>query len=210
VAVAPNGAALMVGYYSRANDPADLVFHRRSRLAGVSTTTGAVSWAAQSFQLGPDTPVAIGQDPAVADAYMGDYDQIATSTGYFHAAWSDNRDGNAFHQHQPDVFYAKVAQTPATTDPAVSLSGPASVPIASNVACAPGSPTAAPTPPTSCSPCSRCRRAWSPSRSCPRVAAAATSRRRWSAATSAGSPRGRAGPSTWWRSRPAAAASRPP
>jgi hypothetical protein len=117
VAVAPNGGALMVGHYSRANDPADLLFHRRSRLAGVSTSTGAVSWAAQSFQLGPDTPVAIGQGPAVAEAYMGDYDQIATSTGYFHASWSDNRDGNAVHQHQPDVFYARVAQTPATTDP---------------------------------------------------------------------------------------------
>jgi subtilisin-like proprotein convertase family protein len=134
VAVAPNGAALMVGYYSRANDPADLMFHRRSRLAGVDTSTGAVSWAAQSFQLGPDTPVVIGQDPTVADTYMGDYDQIAASTGYFHSSWSDNRDGNAFHRHQPDVFYAKVAQTPATTDPAVSLSGPASVPVGSNVA----------------------------------------------------------------------------
>jgi subtilisin-like proprotein convertase family protein len=134
VAVAPNGAALMVGYYSRVNDAADRMFHRRSRLAGVNTSTGALSWAAQSFQLGPDTPVVTGQDPTVAEAYMGDYDQIATSTGYFHASWSDNRDGNAFHEHQPDVFYAKVAQTPATTDPAVSLSGPASVPIASNVA----------------------------------------------------------------------------
>jgi hypothetical protein len=78
--------------------------------------------------------VAIGQDPAVDAGYMGDYDQIATSTGYFHTSWSDNRDGNAFHRHQPDVFYARVAQTPATTDPAVSLSGPAAVPVASNVA----------------------------------------------------------------------------
>jgi subtilisin-like proprotein convertase family protein len=133
VNVAPNGAALMIGYYSRANDPADLMFHRRSRLAGVNTTSGAVSWAAQSFQLGPDTPVAIGQDPVVNATYMGDYDQIAASTGYFHSSWSDNRDGNAFHEHQPDVFYARVAQTPATTDPAVSLTGPASVPIAANV-----------------------------------------------------------------------------
>jgi subtilisin-like proprotein convertase family protein len=134
VNVAPNGAALMIGYYSRANDPADLMFHRRSRLGSVNTTTGAVSWAARSFQLGPDTPVAIGQDPAVNPTYMGDYDQIATSPGYFHSSWSDNRDGNAFHAHQPDVFYARVAQTPATTDPAVSLTGPASVPIASNAA----------------------------------------------------------------------------
>lgn len=134
VNVAPNGAAVMIGYYSRANDPADRMFSRRSRLASVNTTTGAVSWAAQSFQLGPDTPVAIGQDPVVNATYMGDYDQIAASTGYFHSSWSDNRDGNAFHEHQPDVFYAKVAQTPATTDPAVSLTGPASVTIASNVA----------------------------------------------------------------------------
>jgi subtilisin-like proprotein convertase family protein len=134
VNVAPNGAAVMVGYYSRANDPADLMFHRRSRLGGVNTTTGAVSWAAQSFQLGPDTPLALGQDPAVNPSYMGDYDQIATSTGYFHSSWSDNRAGGAVHAHQPDVFYAKVAQTPATTDPAVSLTGPASVTIAANVA----------------------------------------------------------------------------
>jgi subtilisin-like proprotein convertase family protein len=132
VNAAPNGAALMIGYYSRANDPADLLFHRRARLAGVNTKTGAVSWAAESFQLGPDTPVAVGQDPTVDPAYMGGYDQIAASAGYFHSSWSDNRDGNAFHQHQPDVFSAKVAQTPATTDPAVSLTGPASVPIAAN------------------------------------------------------------------------------
>jgi subtilisin-like proprotein convertase family protein len=134
VNVAPNGAAVMIGYYSRVNDPADLMFHRRSRLASVNTTTGAVSWAAQSFQLGPDTPLAVGQDPVVNATYMGDYDQIATSHGYFHSSWSDNRDGNAFHAHQPDVFYARVAQTPATTDPSVSLTGPASVTIASNVA----------------------------------------------------------------------------
>ena len=134
VNVAPNGAAVMIGYYSRVNDPADLMFHRRSRLGSVNTTTGAVSWAAQSFQLGPDTPVVIGQDPVINSTYMGDYDQIAASTGYFHSSWSDNRDGNAFHAHQPDVFYAKVAQTPATTDPAVSLTGPASVTIASNLA----------------------------------------------------------------------------
>ncbi|HEU4397287.1 MAG TPA: proprotein convertase P-domain-containing protein [Actinomycetota bacterium] len=134
VNVAPNGAAVMIGYYSRANDPADLLFSRRSRLAKVNTTTGAMSWAARSFQLGPDTPVAIGQDPAVGATYMGDYDQIAASSGYFHSSWSDNRDGNAFHQHQPDVFYAKVAQTPAATDPAISLTGPASATIASNVA----------------------------------------------------------------------------
>ena len=133
VNVAPNGAALMVGYDSRANDPADLMFHRRARLAGVNTPTGAVSWAAQSFQLGPDTPLAVGQDPIVNPTYMGDYDQIATSPGYFHSSWSDNRNGNAFHRHQPDVFYARVAQTPATTDPAVSLSGPASIPIAADV-----------------------------------------------------------------------------
>jgi len=134
VNVAPNGAAVMIGYYSRANDPADLMFHRRSRLGSVSPTTGTVTWAAQSFQLGPDTPVAIGQDPTVADTYMGDYDQIATSPGSFHSSWADNRNGNAFHEHQPDVFYAKVAQTPATTDPAISLTGPASVGIASNAA----------------------------------------------------------------------------
>jgi subtilisin-like proprotein convertase family protein len=134
VNVAPNGAAVMIGYYSRVNDPADLMFHRRSRLGSVNPTTGAVSWAAQSFQLGPDTPLAVGQDPAVNPTYMGDYDQIATSTGYFHSSWSDNRVGNAFHAHQPDVFYARVAQTPATTDPGVSLTGPASVTIASNIA----------------------------------------------------------------------------
>jgi len=210
VNVAPNGAAAMIGYYSRANDPADLMFHRRSRLASVNTTTGAVSWAARSFQLGPDTPVAIGQDPVVNATYMGDYDQIATSTGYFHSSWSDNRDGNAFHEHQPDVFYARVAQTPATTDPAVSLTGPTSVPIASDVPLRAkvtngGAHTADELFAVLTLPSGLV-----PSRPWPRVAAGAASRPRWSGATWAGSPPGRAGPWTWWRSRPAAAARRPP
>jgi subtilisin-like proprotein convertase family protein len=109
------------------------MFHRRSRIGSVNPTTGAVSWAAQSFQLGPDSPVAIGQDPAINTTYMGDYDQIATSHGYFHSSWADNRNGNGFHKHQPDVFYAKVAQTRATTDPGISLAGPASATIGSNV-----------------------------------------------------------------------------
>jgi hypothetical protein len=134
VAVAPNGTALMIGHYSRVNDPADLMFARRSRLASLNTTTGAISWSGPSFQLGPDTPVVVGQDPVINSTYMGDYDQIAASPGFFHSSWADNRAGNTFHKNQPDVYYAKIAQAADSTDPGISLTGPGSVTIGSNVA----------------------------------------------------------------------------
>jgi subtilisin-like proprotein convertase family protein len=63
----------------------------------------------------------IGQDPVVNTVYMGDYDQVASSGGgsdpvLFSATWADNRLGNAFHAHQPDVRFARIAGAPVDTD----------------------------------------------------------------------------------------------
>ena len=110
----------MFGYYSRSHDSDNLYFHRRGRTATMNNTTGAIALR-RSFQLGPDTPVVIGQDPVIGPAYMGDYDQIASSSTAFHTIWSDNRDGNSFHANQPDVQYAQIASTSPVTNADVSV-----------------------------------------------------------------------------------------
>ncbi|MEP6817516.1 MAG: proprotein convertase P-domain-containing protein [Marmoricola sp.] len=130
VAVATDGTNLMFGYYSRAND--GVLFHRQGRKGTINTTTGAVALK-PSFQLGPDTPVVLGQDPVVNATYMGDYDQIAPTPGFFHSTWADNRNGNTFHAHQPDVQYARVNTASASTDPGVAVTAPSSATVGSNV-----------------------------------------------------------------------------
>ena len=48
--------------------------------------------------MGPNTPLAIGQDPTVALSHMGDYDQFAVDgTSAFDAAWADNWSSSGFH-----------------------------------------------------------------------------------------------------------------
>ena len=132
VAVSTNGSSLMFGYYSRANDPTGIAFHRQSRIGMVTLATGAVTLK-PSFQLGPDTPSVIGQDPAINATYMGDYDQIAAAPGFFHTSWADNRDGNTFHRNQPDVQYGRINATPASTNPNVVMTGPSSATVGSSV-----------------------------------------------------------------------------
>ncbi len=132
VGVSTNGSSVMFGYYSNVNDSTLRVFHRRGRLGLVNPTTGAVTLK-PSFQLSPDTPAVIGQDPVINATYMGDYDQITATTGFFHTSWSDNRDGNTFHRNQPDVFYGKIKATPASTNPAVTVTAPANADLGSNV-----------------------------------------------------------------------------
>ncbi len=128
--VATIGPALMIGYYSKVNDSTQLTFHRRSRLA---TIAGASTTFKASFQLGPDTPVVVGQDPVINATYMGDYDQIATTPGFFHSSWSDNRDGNTFHANQPDVRYARINSVPVNSNPGVTVTAPASATVGDSV-----------------------------------------------------------------------------
>ncbi len=120
VAISPTGGELMFGYYSRSHDPANVMFHRRARPGLMNTTTGAITLR-PSAQLGPDTPVVIGQDPVINETYMGDYDQIAANADAFFSSWADNRDPDAFHANQPDVFAARVARGAPTTSTNVGV-----------------------------------------------------------------------------------------
>ena len=130
VAITPGGQ-LMFGYYSRSHDPDNLLFHRRGRL-GSANVSGSVAFH-KSFQLSPDTPIAIGQDAVVNSVYMGDYDQIAAG-GSFFSTWADNRFGDSFHLHQPDVHFAQIAPAPANADLGVSVTAsPASISLGQNV-----------------------------------------------------------------------------
>lgn len=100
------GGRLMVGYYSRVHDSDNLLFHRRARLARLTGPGAPLFYP--SFQLGPNTPVTIGQDPVINSTYMGDYDQIAGGPNRVFSTWADNRTGNAFHARQPDVRSATI------------------------------------------------------------------------------------------------------
>ncbi len=130
VAIAPDGKNIMFSYYSRSHDPGNGLFHRQGRTGLVNTKTSSLTMR-PSFTMGFDTPVVIGQDPVINSTYMGDYDQTVADGGYFHSTWSDNRDGNTFHQYQPDVRYSRIS-TPATdTDLSVSVTPTATVPAGS-------------------------------------------------------------------------------
>lgn len=123
VAVMGSGTEMMVGYYSRSHDAGNLAFHRRGRTASI-TATGDLQWR-ESFQMGPDTPIVIGQDPVINPTYMGDYDQIAAGDDHFYSSFSDNRDSNAFHANQPDVFFARISAAPLTTNVQLEVTAPA-------------------------------------------------------------------------------------
>ncbi len=67
-------------------------------------------------------PIVVGQDPAVAADYMGDYDQSDGDSTYFYQPWGDNTLAHTpFHAHQPDVRFSKfyVLGPPFTTNAAV-------------------------------------------------------------------------------------------
>jgi len=126
VGASEDGTQVMFGYYSRLHDTSNFAFHRRGRQAEVDGA-GDLQWR-DSFQLGPDTPIVIGQDPVINPTYMGDYDQIASAGRHFFSSFADNRDGNAFHANQPDVFHARVLATSKATNVAVAVDAPASKP----------------------------------------------------------------------------------
>jgi hypothetical protein len=120
IAFSGNGRA-MIGHYSRSQDPSNFMFHRRGVLAKVDAS-GDLDFNGNTFQLSPNTPIVIGQDPVVNSTYMGDYDQIAGGEAYLGGTWSDNRLGNSFHARQPDVRFARIKGRAASADLAVSLS----------------------------------------------------------------------------------------
>jgi subtilisin-like proprotein convertase family protein len=134
VAISTDGTRIVFGYYSRDHDTSNLMFHRQSRLGTMNTTTGGITLN-KSFQLGPDTPPVIGQDPVINPTYMGDYDQIAATPvpNAFYMSWADDRSGNAFHPYQPDVRFARIATPETTADVGVTVNpSPASINLGQN------------------------------------------------------------------------------
>jgi subtilisin-like proprotein convertase family protein len=134
IGIAAGGDQLMLAYYSRSRDQYNRMFHRRARLASITPVSGVLNFNS-SFQLSPNTPIAIGQDPAVNAVYMGDYDQIFGGSGVFSTTWSDNRLSNSFHRFQPDVRYARIPVPAPTGDlVATSTATPSSIGLGTDTA----------------------------------------------------------------------------
>jgi len=106
LAVTPDGTALFVGFYDRRLDPAGSLIDRFGAIATISGSTVALL---PNFRITSGSfPVAIGQDPAVAADFMGDYDIAAADNASFYAAWGDNRNSDSAHSNEPDVFFATI------------------------------------------------------------------------------------------------------
>jgi subtilisin-like proprotein convertase family protein len=132
VAIAPNGQSIMFAWYDRSEDANNLWFHRRGRAGTMNTTGGAITLR-RSFQLSPNTPVVIGQDPVVISTFMGDYDTMDATNAFFHTTWADNRDPGPGHAHQPDVRYAQIPTAVTDSDLAVTVTpGPATIDVGQN------------------------------------------------------------------------------
>lgn len=107
IAVGLDGLELMVGWYDRRADPENLDIERFSRTATIHPASGDLTFEPE-FRLSPSFPVVVAQDPVLLPDFMGDYDQIVAGRRHFYTTWGDNRDGNLFHENQPDVRFARV------------------------------------------------------------------------------------------------------
>lgn len=116
LAVTPDGSKVGVFWYDRRLDPAN-------NLIDYFGTIGTVAGSAVSF--GPNFrisdvsfPPVFGQDPPMPPpTYMGDYDVAQADDSFFYVTWGDNRLGDTFHAHQPDVRFARIP----VTGPAAAL-----------------------------------------------------------------------------------------
>lgn len=122
IAFSDDGRHVLVTYYSRSQDPANLMHHRRGRLGTVSAG-GSVTFS-PSFQLSPSAPIANGRDPAYDYYYIGGYEQNAGGANAISTTWTDTRLGNAFHRNQHDIRFARIGIPPSVTDLAVTVLAP--------------------------------------------------------------------------------------
>lgn len=117
IAVTPDGSTLGVFYYSREDDPATnnlFRYYGRQAVISGSTLVFTPSVAISDVASLPE----FGRDNVVNSTYMGDYNHVAATAGYFHVVWSDNRDDLAggVGRKDPNVYYEKI--------PAGLLAGP--------------------------------------------------------------------------------------
>lgn len=120
LAVADNGRQLMVTFYDRRDDPINLDLARWGQRGLIDTATNRVSLL-PDFALSPSF-----RPPNCCDTngrtFFSGYEEIAADGDRFNAAWTDNRDGDAFSAYQPDIRAAAIP-TGAATDLRVSVTG---------------------------------------------------------------------------------------
>jgi hypothetical protein len=110
LALTPDGTHLFITWYDRRNDPAnDSLIDRYGVIGAISGHT--VSFAPNFRITDVSFPPAFGQDPDPATTYMGDYDMATADNNYFYTTWGDNRNGDQWFAHQPDVRFAKIPVT---------------------------------------------------------------------------------------------------
>lgn len=116
IAMTPNGKGVMVSWFDRRRDPADVEVQRYGR---IGRPRGGVLHLGRNFVLSPGFP-------ALATAF----DAIAATDDAFVATWTDTRDHAAYRQaapyelHQPDIRFATLP-TRGTSHVSLGLAGPA-------------------------------------------------------------------------------------
>jgi hypothetical protein len=107
IAVTPDGTHLFIGWYDRRQDPNNKHINWYGVTASISGST--ITWGSNFVITNQWFPVAINQDPVMAQGYMGDYDQAVATNQYFLTTWGDNSSSDKFHNHQPDVLFSAIA-----------------------------------------------------------------------------------------------------
>jgi hypothetical protein len=137
--VTPDGSHLGVFWYDRRLDPANNLI---DRFGAIGTVSGHIVTFGPNFRV-TDVPFppAIGQ---IRSDYMGDYDMAVADNGFFYTTWGDNRLGDAFRAHQPDVRLAKIPVTFGSAAASALLASPSRSSAAAGAGSAPVFSPAAP------------------------------------------------------------------
>jgi Putative Ig domain/Kelch motif/Galactose oxidase, central domain len=127
IAVTPDGTHVFSSWYDRRLDAANNLIARFG-VIGTVGGGGVITWGSNFLISNAEWPVVIGQDPVINPTYMGDYDSAAADNSFFYSTWGDNRDKDAAHANEPDVFFASIPVTGSTA--CVSFIAPPSLPSA--------------------------------------------------------------------------------
>jgi hypothetical protein len=126
VAITPDGTRLFAVWYDRRLDASNVLIDRFGAVGQVNTGTCGVTFNQPNSRITDQSfPPAYGQDPAINPTYMGDYDQAVADSNSFYTTWGDNRSGNQFHEHQPDVRFASMGVSPCSPPDPPTLVSPA-------------------------------------------------------------------------------------
>lgn len=111
ISVSNDGTRMGIFYYSRQEDASNNnLFKYYGRMAEVSGP--AINFLGTSFAVSDVSSLPeFGRDNVINSVYMGDYNTATATPGFFHVAWSDNRDDLAGGggRKDPNMYYKKVA-----------------------------------------------------------------------------------------------------